>query len=314
MPPATLGLTALAPLAWGTTYLVTTEYLPADRPLLTATLRALPAGLVLLAAARRLPKGAWWWKVAVLGTLNIGIFLALLFVAAYRLPGGVAGVLGAIQPLLAAGLAIPLLGERPGGRALLAGLAGVFGVSLVVLRATAQLDTVGVLAGLAGAACMALGTVLTKRWGRPEGVGPLAMTGWQLTVGGLLLLPVALLAEGMPPAMTGTNLLGYGYLAVVNTAVAYWLWFRGIGRLPASSVAFLGLLSPVSAAALGWLALGQSLTPLQLLGMAIALGGTAVGALGTRGRKPVARALRSGHQPSGARGTATPTSEKVTRT
>ncbi|WP_457029866.1 EamA family transporter [Kitasatospora sp. P5_F3] len=300
MPPATLGLTALAPLAWGTTYLVTTEYLPADRPLLTATLRALPAGLVLLAAARRLPKGAWWWKVALLGTLNIGIFLALLFVAAYRLPGGVAGVLGAIQPLLAAGLAIPLLGERPGGRALLAGLAGVFGVSLVVLRATAQLDTVGVLAGLAGAACMALGTVLTKRWGRPEGVGPLAMTGWQLTVGGLLLLPVALLAEGMPPAMTGTNLLGYGYLAVVNTAVAYWLWFRGIGRLPASSVAFLGLLSPVSAAALGWLALGQSLTPLQLLGMAIALGGTAVGALfGTSVRK------------TGARGTATPTSERV---
>ncbi|MER5864541.1 EamA family transporter [Kitasatospora sp. NPDC002040] len=275
----TLALTALAPLAWGSTYLVTTEYLPPDRPLLTATLRALPAGLLLLAFARRLPKGGWWWRVLLLGSLNITLFLALLFVAAYRLPGGVAGVLGAIQPLVAAGLVVPLLGERPGGRVVLAGVAGVFGVALVVLRATAQLDTVGVLAGLAGAGVMALGTVLTKRWGRPEGVGPLAMTGWQLTVGGLLLVPIALLAEGAPPALTGTNLLGYLYLAVPNTAVAYWLFFRGVGKLPASSVAFLSLLSPVSATVLGWVFLNQSLTTLQLLGMGIALGSTVAGAL-----------------------------------
>ncbi|MEV7120055.1 EamA family transporter [Kitasatospora griseola] len=273
----TVALTALAPLAWGSTYAVTTELLPADRPLLTATLRALPAGLVLLAVTRRLPSGSWWWRSAVLGTLNIGVFFALLFVAAYRLPGGVAAVLGAIQPLLAAGLAVPLLGERFGRRALLAGTVGVFGVALVVLRATARLDAIGVLAGLAGAGAMAAGTVLTKRWGRPEGVGPLALTGWQLTAGGLLLLPVAALVEGAPPALSGTNLLGYGYLAVANTALAYWVWFRGIGRLPATSVAFLGLLSPVSAAVIGWAALGQSLNAVQLLGMALALGSTLLG-------------------------------------
>ncbi|MFJ5923720.1 EamA family transporter [Kitasatospora sp. NPDC092948] len=273
----TVALTALAPLAWGSTYAVTTELLPADRPLLTATLRALPAGLVLLAVTRRLPSGSWWWRSAVLGTLNIGVFFALLFVAAYRLPGGVAAVLGAIQPLLAAGLAVPLLGERFGRRALLAGTVGVFGVALVVLRATARLDAIGVLAGLAGAGAMAAGTVLTKRWGRPDGVGPLALTGWQLTAGGLLLLPVAALVEGAPPALSGTNLLGYAYLAVANTALAYWVWFRGIGRLPATSVAFLGLLSPVSAAVIGWAALGQSLNAVQLLGMALALSSTLLG-------------------------------------
>ncbi|MFJ5232120.1 EamA family transporter [Kitasatospora sp. NPDC088391] len=272
-----VALTALAPLAWGSTYIVTTELLPAERPLLTATLRALPAGLVLLAATRRLPTGAWWWRSAVLGALNIGVFFGLVFVAAYRLPGGVAAVLGAIQPLLAAALAVPLLGERFGRRSLVAGAVGVLGVSLVVLRATVHLDALGLLAGLAGAAAMAAGTVLTKRWGRPAGVGPLAMTGWQLTAGGLLLLPVAALVEGAPPALSGTNLLGYGYLAVANTALAYWLWFRGIGRLPATSVAFLGLLSPVSAAVIGWAALGQALTALQLLGMALALGSTLLG-------------------------------------
>ncbi|GAA4848236.1 EamA family transporter [Kitasatospora terrestris] len=277
MRTRTLLLTALAPLAWGSTYAVTTEFLPAERPLLTATLRALPAGLVLLAVTRQIPRGAWWWKAAVLGALNIGVFFALLFVSAYRLPGGVAAVLGAVQPLIAAGLAIPLLGERIGPRKLLAGVTGVFGVALVVLKATARLDAIGLAAGLAGAAAMAAGTVLTKRWGRPEGVGPLTLTGWQLTAGGLLLLPVALLAEGAPPAMTATNLLGYLYLAAVNTALGYWLWFQGIGRLPAASVAFLGLLSPLSAAVIGWAALGQSLTALQIVGMAVALGSTALG-------------------------------------
>ncbi|MGK4583352.1 DMT family transporter [Kitasatospora sp. HPMI-4] len=286
----TIALTALAPLSWGSTYFVTSQYLPADRPFLAAVLRALPAGLVLLAAGRRLPRGDWWWRAAVLGALNIGVFFALLFIAAYRLPGGVAAVLGSVQPLVAAGLAVLLLGERPGRRAVLAGVAGVFGVALVVLRSTARLDTLGILAGLGGAVCMAAGTVLTKRWGRPDGVSPLVLTGWQLTAGGLMLLPVALLAEGAPPAMTGTNLLGYGYLAVLNTALAYWLWFRGIGRLPATSVAFLSLLSPLSAAAIGWIALGQSLTVIQLLGMAVAFGGTLLGQQRAPKREPVAGA------------------------
>ncbi len=108
----TLALTALAPITWGTSYLVTTELLPPDRPLLTATLRALPAGLLLLAVTRLLPRGGWWWKAAVLGTLNIGAFFALMFVSAYRLPGGVAATLAAVHPLLVTALASGVLGER----------------------------------------------------------------------------------------------------------------------------------------------------------------------------------------------------------
>ena len=54
----TTAITALAPMAWGTTYLVTTELLPPGRPLTAAVLRALPAGLLLLAITRTLPRGA----------------------------------------------------------------------------------------------------------------------------------------------------------------------------------------------------------------------------------------------------------------
>ncbi|MET9449199.1 EamA family transporter [Streptomyces cinerochromogenes] len=282
---AVIAVTALAPVSWGTTYAVTTEFLPPDRPLFTALMRALPAGLLLLALTRVLPRGVWWAKAAVLGALNIGAFFPLLFVAAYRLPGGMAAVVGSAGPLFVVGLSALLLGRRPEPRTLLTGLAAAFGVSLVVLKGAGALDLVGVLAALASTAAMATGTVLTKRWGRPEGVGPLALTGWQLTAGGLLIAPVALLAEGAPPALDGRAVGGYLYLALVNTAVAYWLWFRGIGRLTATQAGFLGPLSPLTAAVVGWAALGQALTPVQVAGMTLAFGATLAGQLGGD-RKP----------------------------
>ena len=284
-PPATTKLwlttqTAMAPAVWGSTYLVTTELLPSDRPLLAGTLRALPAGLLLLAVAPTLPIGSWWWRALALGTLNIGAFFALLFVAAYRLPGGIAATLGAVQPLAVALLAVALLDQRLSLHRLLAGGAAVAGVGLLVLRGEAALDPIGVLAGLLGTASMALGVVLTQRWGRP--VSLLAFTGWQLTAGGLVLAPLTLAAEGLPSTLTHTNLLGYAYLALIGTALAYMLWFRGIGRLTAPAVSFLGLLSPLVAAVLGAAVLSQTLTPWQTLGFALALASVIVGQLDGR--------------------------------
>ena len=196
----------------------------------------------------------------MLGALNIGIFFALLFVSAYRLPGGLAAVLGAAQPLVVAGLSALLLTERVALRTVLAGLAGVAGVALTVLTASAHLDPVGLLAGLAGTTSMAFGLVLTKRWGRP-GVPLLAATGWQLTAGGLLLVPVVLLAEGLPRSLSLANVGGFAYLSLIGTALAYSLWFRGLERLPAAQVSLLALLSPVVATAVGWAALGRAPHP-----------------------------------------------------
>lgn len=237
-------VTALAPIIWGTTYLVTTELLPPDRPLLAAVVRALPAGLLLVVLTRGLPQGIWRWRALVLGTLNIGAFFALLFVAAYRLPGGVAAIIIAAQPLLVAGLAAGLLGERLTLRTTIAAAAGVAGVSLLVLQADARLDGLGVAAAVGGAVVMATGVVLSKRWPSPAPL--LTTTGWQLAAGGLLLLPVALFVEGPPPVtLSSANLAGYGYLTIVGAALAYALWFRGSGPCPRPA-------SPSSACSAPW--------------------------------------------------------------
>ena len=63
-------LTAIAPAIWGSTYLITTEYLPAGYPLTVAMLRALPIGLLLLLVVRQLPSGIWWLKILLLAGLN----------------------------------------------------------------------------------------------------------------------------------------------------------------------------------------------------------------------------------------------------
>ncbi len=257
-------LTALAPLFWGTTYIITTELLPDDRPLLVATMRALPVGLLLILSYRRLPQGVWWWRSFVLGGLNIGLFFALLFVATYRLPGGVAATVGAIQPLVVLLLSWPLFGQRPLPVVTLTAALGLIGVGMLVLGPTAQLDWVGVTAAVGGTLAMASGIVLTKHWGRP--VPLLLFTGWQLTAGGLVLAPLAWFFEGTLPTLTMRHMAGFTWLALINTGLAYALWFRGIEQLRAWQVSFLGLLSPVVAVLVGFLLLGQTLSPLQLTG------------------------------------------------
>jgi probable blue pigment (indigoidine) exporter len=265
----TAGVTALAPAIWGSTYLVTTELLPPDRPLLATTVRALPAGLILLPFTRRRPNGTWLWRALVLGTLNIGAFNFLLFVAAYRLPGGVAAMVMAVQPMIVLILAALLIGDRIRPIHLLACALGAGGVVLLVFRGSSALDLVGVTAALAAAACMAAGITLTKLWGRPEGVGLVAFTGWQLTAGGLVTLPFTLVLEGLPSSISVPNLIGFAYLISFGAILSYLLWFRGIGKLPALAVSFLALGSPVVATLLGYVFLQQTLSALQFVGILV---------------------------------------------
>jgi probable blue pigment (indigoidine) exporter len=262
-------ITAIAPLAWGTTYLVTTEFLPPDRPLLLSALRALPVGLLFLVLKRHWLSGIWWWRAFALSVLNISASFTLLFLAAYRLPGGVAGTMTSTQPLVVVLLAWLVLGEQPKRAKSLAAGAGVIGVALLILTPDVRLDALGLLAALLHPFINGLGTVYTQRWVRP--VPLLTFTGWQLTLGGLTMIPFALAFEGPLPTFTPTHLAGLAYMGLVATGLAYFVWFRGIERISASAAAFLILLIPVIATAIDSLVLHRHLGPLQLLGAAIVL-------------------------------------------
>lgn len=264
-------LTATAPAVWGTTYVVTTTLLPDASPVWSSVLRALPAGLIGLLFCRRLPHGQWIWKSCVLGLLNMGIFFPLLFISAYRLPGGVASVLSACQPLFAALLAWLVLRESPTIWRIIWGVAGVVGIALMVLDPHARLDLGGIIAGVVGTASMAAGIVFTKKWGRPKDVSGFTWATWLLTWAGVLLIPVAFIFEGTPPALDLGALGGYAWLSIVGGLLTYWAWFTGLAKLSAGAASFLPLLSPVVATLLGIIVLQEILGTVQWIGFALCL-------------------------------------------
>ncbi|GAA2918880.1 putative blue pigment (indigoidine) exporter [Microbacterium keratanolyticum] len=266
---STIALTALAPITWGTTYLVTTEMLPAGHPLFAALIRALPAGLIALAIGRALPQGTWWFRAGVLGILNIGAFFPLLFLAAERLPGGAAAAVAGVQPLILLPLGALVLQDRPRITAVIAAAAGTTGVALIVLGPASRLDTLGIVAAIAGVGATAAGIILTKKWGRPPRVGAVAYAGWQLTAGGLFLLPLTLGLEGVPQTIDTPAVVGYVWLAAVGGFASYTLWFRGIQLLPVVIPGLLVLLSPIVATLLGVFVAGESFTIIQGLGLAL---------------------------------------------
>jgi len=265
-----LVLTAIAPAIWGSTYIVTAEFLPNFSPPTVAMLRPLPAGLLPLLIVRQLPTGSRWLRIFILGALNFSIFWSMLFVSAYRLPGGVAATLGAVQPLIVVFIAAALLGSAIRLASVLSAVMGLLGVASLVLAPNAMLDPIGVAAGLAGAVSMAFGTVLTRKWQTP--VSLLTFTAWQLTAAGILLLPIALLFGSAIPIPTAANLFGLAWLGLIGAALTYVVWFRGISRIELAAVSLLGFLSPATAVLLGWLFLKQSLTPLQIVGVVLVIG------------------------------------------
>jgi probable blue pigment (indigoidine) exporter len=266
---------AIAPIAWGSTYFVTRQVLPADLPLWGAVLRALPAGIILLVIARQRPRGSWWWKSIVLGVLNVGAFFVLVYLAAQLLPTSIASTLMALSALVMALIAWPLLSERPSIVSLVGAGIGFIGVCTMLLTDATALNPWGVLASVAAMAMSSLGFLLAKRWG--AGQDPVALTAWQLVAGAVLVAPVAALVEGPLPAFEPVTLLGFAYVAVIATAVANVAWLVALRNLPTASVGLVGLLNPVTGVALGVIIAAEPFGPRQILGIALVLAGVVLG-------------------------------------
>jgi probable blue pigment (indigoidine) exporter len=307
---ADVAMTALPAAIWGSTYAVTQQWLPPGRPLFAATVRALPVGLLMLLWLRRLPKGDWWWRSLVLGSLNIGLFYALLFLAAYRLPSGLGATLVATAPMVTMAVAWLLLRQRPARVSLAAGGVGLVGVALLVLQngLDKPLDPLGLAAGFLAVVLSSFGFVLTRKWTPTDDV--VTMTAWQLVAGGLVLLPIGLVIEGAPPALDLRAVGALAYLGLLGSGVAYVLWFRGLSILGPTSASIIGLVNPVVGVLLGVVLLGEHFGPVHLIAVLLVVGSVLAA------QEPVrdalargssrARGLRSGQvrgapHPSGAR-------------
>jgi drug/metabolite transporter (DMT)-like permease len=277
-------ITAVAPIAWGSSYVVTHQLLPPDAPLWGALLRALPAGLILLALSRRLPRGSWWWRSLLLGAVNVGGFFVLIYITGQRLASGLAATLMSSAALVMMLFAWALLHQRPRLIAAIGAFVGLLGVAIMMGVGGGPVDGWGVAASLAAMVASSFGFILTARWGAQ--VPAITMSSWQLVGGALLLIPVALVLEGPPPTLTPSSTLGFVYLTVVATAVAYAAWFTGLRRLPASVVGVVGLLNPVTGVALGVAIGGEAFGVPQGVGLGLVLAGIGLGSLPARRSTP----------------------------
>jgi probable blue pigment (indigoidine) exporter len=260
-----LYITAIAPIVWGSTYMITKLYLPPNIPMISSIIRCLPIGIIMLIWNRKLPSYNLIWKVIIVSLLNISLFQFLLFYSAYRLQGGTAAILTSTQPIFVLLLTVPILGIKHNRTTLLSGLFGFLGVIILLSNKGIIFDLTGYVAAILSAISMGLGTIFTKKWF--PNVNQFNLTGWQLTFGGLLLIPVAMISETIPNIFETKNIFAYLWLSFISAGLAYYLWFQGIRRLSIQSVTLLGFLSPASAMILGFVFLDEQFSMREFMGI-----------------------------------------------
>ncbi|AHF77741.1 Integral membrane protein [Sodalis praecaptivus] len=281
-------LALLAPILWGSTYATVGLFLQEQSPVWVAVWRALPAGILLLMIHPTKPPLPAK-KMLALSFCNIAAFFLLLFIAAYRLPGSIAGTLSATMPLQVMLLRWLQEGKRPSWWMALLSLAGIAGVALL-FNPSSSPDPVGVAAALAATLLIAQSTLWMSRWQYRDA---LALTAWQLLLGGMMLLPVALTLTG-PPALPRPHAWpGLIWLVLANSALAYWCWVWALNRFGPAVMSIVSLLNPLSAVLLGVMLLPERLSWPQWLGIALILLAVLLMKIPTAPRRPVrAKAVR----------------------
>jgi len=193
----------------------------------------------------------------------------MLFISAYTLPGGVAALIGSLQPAIIIFLAFIFKGERLESKKKLMLATAFLGMCCIFITPQIRLNFIGVSAAFVGALSMSFGTFFSREW--PTNINVYAFTGYQLTFGGIALLCISPLFDTYPSTIELKNMYGYGYLIIFGAIISYSLWFNGVKKLPLGVVTPLGFLSPITAIAVGWLALDQSMTLIQGFGILLVL-------------------------------------------
>jgi drug/metabolite transporter (DMT)-like permease len=270
-------LAMLATFLWGTTYAVTQYSLSGWPPLLLGALRALPAGLILLAIKPSFPAAKDWPILLRLGAINIALFFGLLFIMAQTLPSAISGVGMVSLPVFAMFYSWLLHKKRP---TLIQFTSGAILISLAWLLfdpLNLTLNPVGLMAMLAALISIIIGSTLIKGLGTK--IHWWSVLCWQLIIGGALLSFISFAHALKTPEqylsvlqnISMNNVLGLIWLIVFNTMIAYALYVWLLSRMTVVEFTFAGISNPIAGILMGLLLMGDSFSLLQysLMGLII---------------------------------------------
>lgn len=273
---AALVLMVTTILMWGASWITMKIVVPYIGPFDFVVLRYVCGGVVLLAAAAllrrslRMPSWRLTWLVALTQTAG---FQGLVQAALVRGGVGKISLMAYTMPFWVVLFGWFLLKDKP-TRLHWAGIAVAAAGLLCVIEPWHTLgDTASVLLGLAGGLSWGVGTVLAKVMFNRYKPDVVAFTGWQMLLGGLVVIPVAYAVPQIAPVWNTYLVLGMLYSVLVASAAGFLLWFLVVQRLPASIAGLSGLGVPVTAALLAWIILGERPSSLEGVGMVLILCG-----------------------------------------
>ncbi|OMO29420.1 multidrug transporter [Vibrio sp. 10N.222.47.A9] len=254
---------------WGTTYAVTQFTLQGWPPLLLGALRALPAGLLLLAVKPTLPKKGEWQIIFTLGLINIATFFGLIFVMALTLPSAISGVGMISVPVFAMIFHWVVKKQRPH---LIQALSGIGLITLAwILFNPSQiaLNPIGLGAMFAAIMCIVIGSSITKSLGNR--MHWWKVLTWQLILGGTILSVASGVHAFIDPqpyvnAVThfdSRNAMGLLWVIGLNTALGYGMYVWLLQRMSVVDFTFGGIANPVAGIVTGMVLMGESFTPVQ---------------------------------------------------
>ncbi|PTP88176.1 EamA family transporter [Vibrio splendidus] len=254
---------------WGTTYAVTQFTLQEWPPLLLGALRALPAGLLLLAVKPTLPKKGEWQIIFTLGLINIATFFGLIFVMALTLPSAISGVGMISVPVFAMIFHWVVKKQRPH---LIQALSGIGLITLAwILFNPSQiaLNPIGLGAMFAAIMCIVIGSSITKSLGNR--MHWWKVLTWQLILGGTILSIASGVHAFIDPqpyvnAVTHfdiRNAMGILWVIGLNTALGYGMYVWLLQRMSVVDFTFGGIANPVAGIVTGMVLMGESFTPVQ---------------------------------------------------
>ncbi|MFA0615060.1 DMT family transporter [Vibrio splendidus] len=254
---------------WGTTYAVTQFTLQEWPPLLLGALRALPAGLLLLAVKPTLPKKGEWQIIFTLGLINIATFFGLIFVMALTLPSAISGVGMISVPVFAMIFHWVVKKQRPH---LIQALSGIGLITLAwILFNPSQiaLNPIGLGAMFAAIMCIVIGSSITKSLGNR--MHWWKVLTWQLILGGTILSVASGVHAFIDPqpyvnAVThfdSRNAMGLLWVLGLNTALGYGMYVWLLQRMSVVDFTFGGIANPVAGIVTGMVLMGESFTPVQ---------------------------------------------------